>query len=67
MSYKGDRDASLEALRCIANALLLVESSRETFLKSPVNGGDFCLNALEACKFNCSPALVTIFPESNYT
>lgn len=53
-SYEGDRDASLEALRCIANALLLVESSRETFLKSPVNGGDFCLNALEAWKFNCS-------------
>ncbi|KAJ3564687.1 hypothetical protein NP233_g8126 [Leucocoprinus birnbaumii] len=46
-SHKDDSDASLEALRCIANALLLVESSRETFLKQPVNGGEFCLNALE--------------------
>ncbi|KAF5363705.1 hypothetical protein D9756_000565 [Leucocoprinus leucothites] len=46
-SYKDDPDASLEALRCIANALLLIESSRETFLKLPVNGGDFCMNALE--------------------
>ncbi|KAF9452029.1 hypothetical protein P691DRAFT_805838 [Macrolepiota fuliginosa MF-IS2] len=46
-SYKDDPDASSEALRCIANALLLIESSREAFLKSPVNGGDFCLNVLE--------------------
>jgi hypothetical protein len=48
-SYKDDPDASLESLRCIANALLLIETSRETFLKPPVNGGDFCLNALEVC------------------
>ncbi|KXN86333.1 Synembryn-B [Leucoagaricus sp. SymC.cos] len=46
-SYKDDADASLESLRCVANALLLVESSRETFLKPLVNGGEFCLNALE--------------------
>ncbi len=45
--YKDDPEASSEALRCIANALLLIESSRETFLKPPVNGGDVCLNVLE--------------------
>ncbi|XP_006460157.1 hypothetical protein AGABI2DRAFT_68541 [Agaricus bisporus var. bisporus H97] len=45
--YKDDPDASSEALRCIANALLLIQSSRETFLKPPVNGGEICLNALE--------------------
>jgi hypothetical protein len=46
-SYKDDADASLESLRCIANALLLIEKARDTFLKSPVNGGQFCLHALE--------------------
>lgn len=40
-------EASLEALRCIANALLLVESARATLINGPVNGGEYIVSLLE--------------------
>jgi hypothetical protein len=40
-------EASLEALRCIANALLLVESARTTFINGSVNGGEYAALLLE--------------------
>ena len=42
-----DPDASNEALRCIANCLLLIEKSRQTFITEEVNGGDMILLLLE--------------------
>ncbi len=40
-------EASLEALRCIANALLLIESARTTFISDSVNGGEYVILLLE--------------------
>jgi Guanine nucleotide exchange factor synembryn len=40
-------EASLEALRCIANALLLIESARSTLLSDAVGGGEYALLLLE--------------------
>lgn len=40
-------EASSEALRCIANALLLVERARTTFIEKEVDGGDACVTLLE--------------------
>jgi len=40
-------EASLEALRCIANALLLVESARATLINGSVNGGEYAILLLE--------------------
>lgn len=51
-AFKDDSDASSEALRCIANALLLIEEARNTFISKTVNGGDTCLTMLEV--FNIS-------------
>ena len=46
-AFKDDPDASGEALRCVANALLLIEEARSTFISKSVNGGDTCLTMLE--------------------
>lgn len=46
-TFKDDLDASSEALRCIANALLLVENARSTFIQSEVDGGTSCISLLE--------------------
>ncbi len=40
-------EASLEALRCIANALLLIESARATLISDSVNGGEYVVLLLE--------------------
>lgn len=40
-------EASLEALRCIANALLLIESARATLILDSVNGGEYSVLLLE--------------------
>lgn len=40
-------DASLEALRCIANTLLLIESARTTLTSESVNGGEYAVLLLE--------------------
>ncbi|KAH9059374.1 guanine nucleotide exchange factor [Lactarius vividus] len=40
-------DASLEALRCIANTLLLIESARTTLTSDSVNGGEYAVLLME--------------------
>lgn len=48
ISYSGnDEAASSEALRCIANALLLIESARGVFVETEVNGGEVCVEMLK--------------------
>ncbi|KAI0759715.1 guanine nucleotide exchange factor [Trametes elegans] len=46
-TYKDELDASNEALRCVANAMLLVDNARTRFVEKQVNGGDFALELLE--------------------
>ncbi|KAJ7131634.1 guanine nucleotide exchange factor [Mycena crocata] len=46
-SLKDDPEASGEALRCIANALLLIERARGVFISKEVNGGDACIALLQ--------------------
>jgi hypothetical protein len=41
--------ASSEALRCIANALLLIEEARTTWIKKEVGGGQASVDLLEVC------------------
>lgn len=50
-------EASLEALRCIANALLLIESARTTLINGSVNGGEYVVLLLEK---SSSPDVVFI-------
>ena len=52
--FKDDPDASSEALRCIANALLLIEEARSTFIGKGVNGGDTCIIMLEVFSISIS-------------
>jgi len=46
-SFKDDADASNEALRCIANAMLLISYARDTYIRSDVGGGDAAVELLE--------------------
>lgn len=46
-SFKDDTDASNEALRCIANALLLISYARDTFIRNDVGGGELAVELLE--------------------
>ncbi|KAF9057765.1 guanine nucleotide exchange factor [Panaeolus papilionaceus] len=46
-TFKDDHNALSESLRCIANAMLLIEAARTTFIEDEVNGGNACLNMLE--------------------
>jgi hypothetical protein len=58
---KDDPDASNEALKCIANALLLVESARRTFAKKEVGGGESMVESLEVsrtCIFHSARSLI---------
>lgn len=45
-TFKDEPEASREALRCIANALLLIERARTTFIEKAVSGGHRCLGML---------------------
>ncbi|KAJ3770516.1 guanine nucleotide exchange factor [Lentinula raphanica] len=45
--YKEDRNASSEALKCIANTLLLYDHARITFISKEVGGGEICAHLLE--------------------
>ena len=45
-SFKNDPEAANEALRCVANALLLVEQARVTWTDKEVGGGDACVDLL---------------------
>jgi len=46
-SFNNDSEASSEALRCVANALLLVADARSTWLQEEVGGGHACVNLLD--------------------
>ncbi|KAG7098282.1 hypothetical protein E1B28_000245 [Marasmius oreades] len=46
LKEKGHLDAACEALRCIANAMLLFEGGRSTFISEEVKGGQVCLKML---------------------
>ncbi|KAF7331636.1 hypothetical protein MKEN_00043200 [Mycena kentingensis (nom. inval.)] len=46
-TLKDDTEAMGEALRCIANALLLFEPARLVLVSNQVNGGDPCLELLQ--------------------
>ena len=48
-ALKDDAEASNEALRCIANALLLIPEGRFTFVQKDVAGGDAMVDLLEVC------------------
>ena len=47
--YKDNYDAALEALRCVANSMLLVEEARRTVISDDIKGGDISLRLLEVC------------------
>lgn len=46
---KEDKNASSEALKCVANTLLLYDHARTTFISKDVGGGEFCATMLEVC------------------
>ncbi|KAI0751663.1 guanine nucleotide exchange factor [Daedaleopsis nitida] len=46
-THKDVPDASNEALRCIANAMLLIDHARATFVDKQVGGSDFAVELLE--------------------
>lgn len=48
-AFKDDAEASNEALKCIANALLLIEPARTSFVQKDINGGDAIIDLLEVC------------------
>lgn len=50
-AFKDDPDASLEALRCVANALLLIEAARTTWVAKEVRGGGACVELLEVSHY----------------
>ncbi|TFK64698.1 hypothetical protein BDN72DRAFT_846320 [Pluteus cervinus] len=45
--FADDAEAANEALRCIANATLLIEAARSTFIEDEVNGGNICMTLLQ--------------------
>ncbi|KAJ7050873.1 guanine nucleotide exchange factor [Mycena amicta] len=46
-TLKDDTEAAGEALRCIANALLLFERARSVFVSKDVDGGEPCIELLQ--------------------
>lgn len=55
--FKDDLDASNEALKCIANALLLIESARSTFVKKEVGGSEAIMELLEVRITSLQPVI----------
>ncbi|KAK7025452.1 hypothetical protein VNI00_015980 [Paramarasmius palmivorus] len=49
VDLKDDVEASSEALRCIANTMLLIDKSRKIFTVKEVNGGEICVKSLIEC------------------
>ena len=50
-AFKDDAEASNESLKCIANALLLIEPARSSFVHKDVGGGDAIVDLLEVRNF----------------
>lgn len=59
-AFKDDAEASNEALKCIANALLLIESARSTFVHKEVGGGDAVIDLLEVCGSPSTPTYTVL-------
>jgi hypothetical protein len=45
--YKDNIDASCEALRCVANTMLLIEDARTTVIGDSVKGGEHAVQLLQ--------------------
>ena len=58
LSTKIDDSLPNDALRCIANTLLLNESARATFVGPEVNGGHVCIDLLQVRPFSLDPLAV---------
>lgn len=61
ISFKDDPEASSEALRCIANTMLLFEHARGTFIGKDVGGGETCVGMLDVSPCSLSFSLPLIF------
>lgn len=48
-SVTGESEATTEALRCIANAMLLIDTARTAFVSDSVGGGKFAVALLDVC------------------
>lgn len=46
-AFKDDTEASNEALKCVCNALLLIEPSRKLFIQKDVGGSEFTFDLFE--------------------
>ena len=49
-NVKSDSEAGVEALRCIANALLLIDTARAAFVSDKVGGGKFAVGFLDVSR-----------------
>ena len=56
-TFKDDPEAVCEALRCIANTLLLIDDARPTFISKDVDGGDTCISMLDVSSPYYTPVL----------
>lgn len=54
---KEDKIASSEALKCVANTLLLYAQARATFISKEVGGGAVCAAMLEVSALSSPEAL----------
>lgn len=52
-AFRDNAEASNEALRCIANALLLISDGRQIFVQKDVGGGDVMAELLEVRALFC--------------
>lgn len=46
-AFKNDPDATNEALRCVANTLLLIDCARDTWVDKQVGGGEASISLLD--------------------
>lgn len=53
-AFKDIPEASSEALRCIANGLLLIEAARATWVSKEIGGGEASVEALDVSATMCN-------------
>lgn len=66
-SLKNDPEASSECFRCVANALLLIDGARVTWVEKEVGGGEACVDLLEVRTYVTLVHYNLIFPSQNAT
>ncbi len=64
--FKDDVDASNEVLRCIANALLLIETGRNVLISKDVGGGSAMVELLEVSTYTHPSSFEFIVIAENY-